>query len=176
MKNIKYFFNIIGFQICWWICVLFSTTNFSYLGPMIMLLYIGVHLLYISDNNIKEFKLIFIAGLIGTIFDSLYIVFNIFSYSSSFSFLPLIVPLWITAMWAGFATTLNHSLFWINKNYYIAFLMGFIFGPISYLTGEAFKAIQFNTTIVNGLGILAISWGIAVPVVVYINRRIVINN
>ena len=170
----KKIFNILGFQICWWICVLFSTTNYSYIGAIVMSLYIMIHLLYISDHYKKEFKLILITGFIGTIFDSLFIGFNIFSYSSTFSVIPLIVPLWITAMWAGFATTLNHSLYWINKNYYIAFLMGFIFGPISYLTGESFKAIQFNMETVNSLAILAFSWGIAIPLVVYINHRIVI--
>lgn len=171
----KKFFNILGFQICWWVCVLFSTTRYSYIGAMIMLLYIGFHLLYISDNFKNELKLILITGLIGTIFDSLFIVFNIFNYSSSFSFISFIVPLWITAMWAGFATTLNHSLYWINKNYFIAFLMGFIFGPISYFTGQSFNAIQFNIITSYGLVILAFSWGIAVPLVVYINHKVVIN-
>ena len=39
----------------------------------------------------------------------------------------------------------------------LGFLMGFIFGPISYLTGESFKAIQFNIATVNSLSILAFS-------------------
>ena len=168
----KKIFNILGFQICWWICVIFSTTNYSYVGPLAMLLYIVLHLLYITDER-KELWLVFLVALIGTIFDSIFILIGFFNYSSSFSLFMCLAPLWITAMWAGFATTLNHSLSWINKNYYLAFLMGFIFGPISYLTGRNFEAIEFHVSDTIGLLALAFSWGVIIPLIVIINKNII---
>ena len=168
----KKIFNILGFQICWWICVIFSTTNYSYVGPLAMLLYIVLHLLYITDER-KELWLVFLVALIGTIFDSIFILIGFFNYSSSFGLFMYLAPLWITAMWAGFATTLNHSLSWINKNYYLAFLMGFIFGPISYLTGRNFEAIQFHVSDSIGLLALAFSWGFIIPLIVIINKNII---
>ena len=168
----KKLFNIIAFQICWWICVIFSSTEMSYIGPLVMILYLFCHYLFIT-KDLNEFKFIILVGLIGTFFDSLFIVFDIFNYSSSFALITFIVPTWITAMWVGFATTINHSLKWINNNYYLAFIMGFIFGPLSYLTGEKFDAIQFNASIGLSLTILAFSWGLIMLFILILNKKIV---
>ena len=168
----KKIFNIVGFQICWWLCVLFSTKSYSFIGPLFMSIYLIIHFIYISNNKI-DVKLILIVGLIGTFFDSLFVVFDIFSYSGSFIILSDIAPLWITSMWVGFATTINYSLDWINKNYYLAFIMGFIFGPLSYVTGREFGAIQFLVSDILGLSILALAWGLIIPMIVYINRSLI---
>ena len=76
-------------------------------------------------------------------------------------------------MWIGFATTINHSLKWIKNNYFLAFIMGFIFGPLSYLTGEKFGAIQFNVSLSFSLFLLAFSWGIVMLLVLVLNKKIV---
>lgn len=168
----KKLFNIIAFQACWWICVIFASSKMSYVGPLAMLLYLFCHFLFVS-KNVNEYKFIFLVGLVGTFFDSLFIIFNIFHYSSSYTLVTFIVPTWITSMWIGFATTINHSLKWIKNNYFLAFIMGFIFGPLSYLTGEKFGAIQFNVSLSFSLFLLAFCWGIVMILVLVLNKKIV---
>ena len=73
----KKIFNIVGFQICWWLCVLFSTKSYSFIGPLFMSIYLIIHFIYISNNKI-DIKLILIVGLIGTFFDSLFYSENLF--------------------------------------------------------------------------------------------------
>ena len=54
MKNI---FNIIGFQVSWWGCVLGVKSGMTYLGPFLMLCFLTVHIVRFLDNY-SEIKLI----------------------------------------------------------------------------------------------------------------------
>ena len=66
MKNI---FNIIGFQVSWWGCVLGVKSGMTYLGPLLMLCFLTVHIVRFLDNY-SEIKLIILFGIIGTVIDT----------------------------------------------------------------------------------------------------------
>ena len=168
MKNLS---NIVGFQVAWWACMLGAANGLPYIGPVVMAVYLIAHYYWISvDRN--EVKLIIIFTVFGTFVDSLLILSG--SITCMGYYVPglVIAPLWITAMWSGFTSTVNHSMAWLKDRWVLAFFLGIIFGPLSYMTGLKFGAIQFNTSLLNLLIILAIIWGISIPFIYHVNRRL----
>ena len=170
MSSFMNLFNIIGFQLGWWVCVLGVQNGFPYLGPVVMSVYIIIHL-RLTGSNRYEMIFILTVGLIGALVDTAFLQSSLVIYQgltlSSFA------PLWIIAMWLGFSATLNHSLGWLDGKWFFAFLLGAVFGPLSYLAGLKFGAINFQVSLFS-ITILALVWGATVPLLYYLNRMIVI--
>ena len=164
-------FNIVGFQISWWICVLSATTEMAYLGPLVMATFIIIHFWKFTDS-INELKLIAIFGVLGTIVDTMFMHLGLLSYDGLYSKDILIAPLWITAMWCGFSATINHSMYWLNNKWMLSFVLGLVFGPLSYITGEKFGAISFTVDIKIIIVVLAIVWGLSIPSIYWVNNKL----
>ena len=130
MKN--KLFNIIGFQGCWWACVLGVTNEIQHLGPVLMTIFLIIHFLFFTINK-NEIYFILILGFIGLLIDSIFLNCSIVNYEYPIS--TSIAPLWILYMWLGFAATVNHSMYWLKDRYITMSIFGLIFGPLSYLAG-----------------------------------------
>lgn len=165
-------FNIVGFQVSWWACVLGVKINMPYIGPGVMFLFLLVHFFYFSDGR-YELKLVLIFALFGTLVDSIFAYSNMLSYKGIYTPDTSIAPLWITAMWCGFCSTVNHSLAWLKDRWVPAFLLGAVFGPLSYITGEKFGAIYFNSDLFTINIVLALVWGLSIPFIYWVNDRLV---
>ena len=94
----------------------------------------------VPEKNYKELQFIVVIGIIGTIVDSGLYYQTILFMSSSYSENLSIAPLWITAMWAGFAATVNHSMLFFQK-WALMIIAGGVFGPAAYFTGKGFGNI-----------------------------------
>lgn len=162
-KALKLGYNAVGFQSAWWLTVLGIAMGFPLLGPLAMILYVMVDHFSLTKKNQAEALLILSALFLGTLSDSLFASVGLLSYAGGYTQIPWLAPLWITAMWGGFAATLNHSLAWIKTKPILAFLLGAVFGPLSYMAGSRFGAIQFNMEMTLTMVILGLFWGIAVP-------------
>tara|TARA_B110000014_G_C20026765_1_gene533013 strand:+ start:593 stop:1114 length:522 start_codon:yes stop_codon:yes gene_type:complete len=167
MKNI---YNMVCFQIGWWICSIGAKNEQFYLGPIFMLFFIALHIMCISENK-WEIILIICGSIFGIVVDTSLIYFNIINYQDTFSNFTL-APLWIIAMWAGFCTTINHSLGWLKGHFILAFLLGAIFGPLSYIAGLQMGIIFFLTVPLHTCLILAIIWGISIPLLFLLNEKL----
>lgn len=75
-------------------------------------------------------------------------------------------PIWILGLWLQFATTLHFSLGWLSKRYLLATLLGLIGGPLAFLGGERLGAAAFGDPRALSLGVIALAWAIALPVLV----------
>ena len=104
--------------------------------------------------------------------DTILLQTNLIEYQGVY--IDNIAPLWITAMWIGFATTINHSLVWLNNKWIMSFALGAIFGPLSYFTGIKFEALHFEISLLT-MSVLAVLWGVVVPYLYYLNGKVVIN-
>ena len=164
----KKIFNIIGFYIVWWACVLGVFYQFPYIGPILCLLFIFIHIKYIATNDV-ELKLIVYTSILGTLVDSSFIITKLLEYQGGYGENTLIAPLWITSMWAGFATSINYSMKWLKGKNLIWFTLGAIFGPLAYITGAKFNVIEFTSNYDFTIVVLALAWGISIPAVYKIN-------
>ena len=145
-----------------------ASSGMPYIGPVAMFVFIALHLM-ITKFKTNEILFIISTGMIGMFVDSAFHISGIIFYKSSIS--NTIAPLWIIAMWLGFAATVNHSMSWLDKKYIYGLALGLVFGPLSYVTGEKFGAITFAENRFTSLTILAFAWGIVVPSLYYLNDR-----
>ncbi|MBA64195.1 MAG: hypothetical protein CMG55_00180 [Candidatus Marinimicrobia bacterium] len=172
MKNI---FNIVGFQLSWWGCVLGVKSGIVYLGPVLMSIFLILHF-YFYTSDYTEIRLIILFGLIGTMIDTSMAYYGIFNYNGTYTPTTFIAPLWITSMWCGFSATVNHSLSWLKNRYFASILLGAVSGPLSYLAGVKFGAIEFSTLPIIAIGVVALFYAVTIPLIYWVNERLIKNN
>ena len=135
-----------------------------------MLMFIIIH--FYLTPNIKELNFIIMISIIGTIIDSGLLISGVIGYKGLYHQNIYIAPLWITAMWAGFSATANHSMAWLKGQGLLALLLGAIFGPLAYITGLQFNVIFFHLPFMIVSIILAITWAISIYMIFYINEKL----
>ena len=140
-----------------------------------MAIFLAFHFNFNVSNN-SEMKLILIFAVLGTLIDTSMAYTNLIGYVGSYSEDIIIAPLWITAMWCGFAAMVNHSLAWLKDKWSSAFLFGFIGGPLAYIGGEKIGAIYFNGGLIQVSFMLAIVWGGSIPMMYWVNDRLGLGN
>ena len=162
-------FNALGFQSAWWLSVLGIVVGHPWLGPLAMTFYLVADHISLNKRS-AETVTILSAAAIGTIADSIMSNLGLIAYAGGYASLPQLAPLWITAMWAGFAATLGYSLSWLKPRLWAAILLGAIFGPLSYLAGQKFGALELVSE--WSIPALVIFWGLAVPGLVKLHDMI----
>jgi len=159
---IKYLkiYDLIGFKICWVLCAFCSTWDQPYLGPIVTLIFVLVHL-YFVKFKLRDIKVILIAIMCGFVIDSLFFYTGLITYQGGILTEFSLSPLWILSMWAGFSLSMMYTLETIKEKYLISSLLGFIGGPLSYSAGQGIGSISVHTT--SSYIFLGIAWALVVP-------------
>jgi hypothetical protein len=118
-----------------------------------------LHFLCISRQR-AEWLCIAMTVIIGCLLDSVLHRFGVLQFPN---FDGLGVPFWLATIWLLFATTLNHSLRWLQKHGYWAALLGASIAPLSYWAGVRFGVARFGLETPWAMAILAICWGLLLP-------------
>jgi hypothetical protein len=160
--------NFILFQIAWFACVLGAANAMPWLGVLVTVVILIWHL-YKSKNVKNELKLLVYTLVIGAFLDQALLSFNLVNYVHH-GWHQFIVPVWILALWLAFGTTLNMSLAWMQKRYYVSFIFGMIGGPLAYLAAEKLGAVTMTGEL--SFVVLAIGWATITPALLYIARRV----
>ena len=160
--------NFILFQLGWFSCVLGAANGLFWLGPLVVLAVVMIHLV-LALRPAAELYLALGAVALGLLTDSLLLATGWLTYAGPGLF-GVLAPYWIVSMWALFATTLNVSLRWLRNRPALTVLMGLIGGPLSYLGGEKLGAMVFVAP-VPALVALGLAWAAAMPVLVWLARR-----
>ena len=162
--------NFILFQIGWFSCVIGgASTSYHWLGVAVVSVVIMVHLARARRAN-DEVILILATMLIGTAWDSSLMAVGLFAFSNGVLFTALI-PFWMIAMWALFATTLNVSMRWMKDRYLLAALFGAAGGPLAYYAGHRLGAVDFADTI-TALTAVGAGWAVIMPLLVLLTTRL----
>jgi hypothetical protein len=161
--------NFVLFQIGWFCCVLSGANQFHPLTGVIIVSIIVMMHLQRANNSISEIMLILFAMIIGTLWDSSLMRAGLFQFSTT-SLISGLAPLWLIAMWALFATTLNVSLKWLKGRYWLAAILGATGGPLAYYAGHQLGAVAFSDT-TSALLATAAGWAIIMPALVALTVR-----
>jgi len=181
--------NIAGFQAVWLACLLGAGYGHWLSGPVVLLLWLPLHLAVISRGGAGpaagdaasakvrrrgaidgELRLVGFAVLLGYFIDSLHVFLGLIDFPPH-SGPALPTTPWMLALWAGFATTLRHSMGWMRRRYALSALAGVLFSPLPYLMGERFNAIEVKDGWA-GLPLVASTWGLAMPVLLWLRERV----
>jgi hypothetical protein len=161
--------NFILFQAGWFTCVIGGASrDYNWAGVVAVTAIVVVHLLR-AHNIRNEAMLILVTMTIGSAWDSVLMMAGIFSFSHGVVFAGLI-PFWMIAMWALFATTLNVSMKWMKNKYLLAAAFGAIGGPVAYYAGFRIGAVEFENTLTALLAV-GVGWSVIMPMLMALTTR-----
>ena len=161
--------NIVVFQIAWLLSVIGGAQQMPWLGPVVALIALSLHLLS-ARKAFEEFLLVMSCALIGASFDSILVATGWVTYKSGL-FSQYFAPYWIITMWMLFAMTLNVSMRWLRGKPKLAALLGFYGGPASYLAGQALGGIVLVNQFA-ALSALAIGWAVMMPLLMRLSENL----
>ncbi|MBN2430149.1 MAG: DUF2878 domain-containing protein [Acidobacteria bacterium] len=155
----------------WFICVLGVAWGDPWIGPMAIGIILAYHFWRSRDRR-REILFVALAGGMGLLVDSLQKVGGLINYHHDTLAIPWLAPLYIVSLWMLYASTFTSSMDWMRRSYALAIAAGAVFGPLSYLAGQRLGAISFAYGQEMTLGILAVVWGAANPILVLVSNRI----
>ena len=161
--------NAAAYQAGWFACVLGAAGGWGAAGASIALTLALLHVV-LAERPGREWPLLLAAAGVGAVADSLHAGFGILHFNGHEA--GTLAPLWILALWAQFGTTLHFSLRWLSRRYALASLLGLVGGPLAFLGGERLGAASFGEPRALSIAVLALSWAVALPVLVAIADRL----
>jgi len=156
-KSVK---NFILYNVAWFACVFFAANGQPWVGIASVVLVGLAHLLTVSAWK-KEALLMGVAACIGVVWESLLVNVGVLAYPTASGTGPF-APLWIVALWINFATTINYSLAWIKRSWWLAAVFGAVGGPLAFLAGAGMGAVVFPEPVVSLL-VIGVGWGVLLP-------------
>ena len=141
-----------------------------WVGPVSAAIFALTMLRY-GGKAAADLRLLAIALPLGFALDSAFAASGWLQYAQAWPS-PHASPVWIWAMWTGFAMTLNHSLAFLRERPWLAAGFGLFGGPMAYWTAAgAFDAVSFGAPVLWVLIALAVSWALALPLLFALDRR-----
>ena len=162
--------NFAAFEIGWFACVLGAARHQGRLGLAITALILLGSLVLARRAWPRQLLLLALVALIGFVWDSALSYAGLTAYPGSF-FGPLLAPVWIVALWALFAMTLDVSLRWLQGRTVIAMVLGAIAAPLSYYGGARLGAVSLPHP-AAALWAEGVGWGTMLPGLLLLARRI----
>jgi hypothetical protein len=163
--------NALGFQLVWLASVGGAAYGWWWAGPAAL---IPFAIWQIATSRWPRADLLLMCAAAGAGFaiDSVWTQSGLMQFASP-SPSPAWAPVWIVAMWMGFALTLNHSLAALKTHPRIAFAFGLLGGPLAYwIADSAWNAVDIvpGATAYVALGI---AWAVATPLMLYAAERLI---
>ena len=159
--------NFVLFQAGWFACVLGGAHGMPVAAVAAAGAVIGVNLWWFSADRASDLRLLLAVALIGFSVDTVNLWLGVFSLFGAPRF-PHLCPVWLTALWAMFGTTLRGSLSWLANRYGLAALLGAVAGPLSYQGGAKLGAVTMHSNRAFSFAALAVGWAVVMPLLVWL--------
>ncbi|MBK1851975.1 DUF2878 domain-containing protein [Marinobacter sp. 1-4A] len=156
--------NFILFQIGWFACVVYPDV----IGPIVALLLLVIHFVLVSQNRLTELQFIGLGTVVGSLLDGLWLNTGVLDNGSD---ALVITPLWLVAIWATFMSTLSHSLNWISRKVWLAFLFAPIAGPFAYWSASKLGAVTLPDLALS-IAALALGWLLVFPLLLFTRKSL----
>ena len=156
--------NFIIFQIGWLACVAYP----DLIGPALVVVFLILHFVLVSQNRFTELQFIGLGTVVGSVLDGLWFRLGILDDGSGE---VLLTPPWIVGIWAIFMTTLSHSLNWISRKVWLAFLFAPVAGPFAYWSASKIGIVELPE-LVPSLLALAAGWLVVFPLLLFARKSL----
>jgi hypothetical protein len=133
-----------------------------WLGPVFVALVMVFQAGYLAGMTRREVTFILLAVPVGLSLDTAMIFAGVYNPVRQLTPWPL-APVWIMALWVLFTSSFRLSLDQLHGRPLLAFLLGAVAAPLSYVAGGRLGAADINPSFFKGFATLGIVWGIAVP-------------
>ena len=154
--------NLVMIDVNWGICVVGAARGNEWIGPLVVLFWILIHLRLIGKKWVSELILILGAGIMGFLIDTLLGLSGAIQFYR-YSLGGVTSPPFMVALWFSFATSLAFSLRWLQGRYFLGGAIGLVAGPLTYYGGMKLGAVQFSENLIMAIGFIGIAWLISMP-------------
>ena len=164
MSKIKIFLMLSGYQLTWLMCVFGELLYNSFLPGLICgLLFLTI--CFINSNNKKKtIQTVFLISILGYLFDTILVFFEIYNFKTSLYI--GVLPIWMIVLWPSFAILFDEILIFLSKYKIIAVILSSILGPLTYFAGSPLGLININNLVVFFI-LMILFW--AILMIFYLN-------
>ena len=164
MSKIKIFLMLSGYQLTWLMCVFGELLYNSYLPGLICgLLFLTICFIN-SDNKKKTIQTVLLISILGYLFDTILVFFEIYNFKTSL-YIGLL-PIWMIVLWPSFAILFDEILIFLSNYKVIAVILSSILGPLTYFAGSSLGLININNLLVFFI-LMILFW--AILMIFYLN-------
>ena len=142
MSKIKIFLMLSGYQLTWLMCVFGELWYNSFIPGLICGLFFLAICFVNSENKKKTSLIVFLISVMGYLFDSFMVFFEIYNFKTSLSI--GVLPIWMLVLWPSFATLFDEVFVFLTKYKLIALLLSAVLGPLTYYSGSPLGLIYIN--------------------------------
>ena len=161
--------NVLWTQLAWFAAVLGAAHGLPVWGTLPALAVLLWHLRR-APRPRAEARLMLLAAGLGAVADTLVLRQGVLAYASG-QWSAALPPLWMTALWAVFATSLNVTLRWLHGRPLLAAALGAVAGPLAFLSGARLGAAQLLEPGI-AMALLSLQWALVLPVLTLWARRL----
>ena len=164
MSKIKIFLMLSGYQLTWLMCVFGELLYNSFLPGLICgLLFLTICFIN-SDNKKKTIQTVLLISILGYLFDTILVFFEIYNFKTSLNI--GVLPIWMIVLWPSFAILFDEILIFLSKYKIIAVILSSILGPLTYFAGSPLGLININNLVVFFI-LMIVFW--AILMIFYLN-------
>ena len=172
MSKIKIFLMLSGYQLTWLFCV-FGELLYNSFFPGLLFGLVFIIICFFNTHSRKRFLItVFSISLIGYVFDSIIIFFDIYKFQTSLYF--GLLPIWMIVLWPSFASLFDEVFVFLAKYKILAILLGSILGPITYYSGELLGLITINKIYLFFI-LMSIFWAALMTIYLYFIVKLKLN-
>jgi len=163
MQPLYALIQFLAFDVAWFSAVKGGALGWVWLGSIPAVAVLALHLLVFRTALLPEVKLVLAVTVLGVLLESGMMGAGLIRYAGTTEG-QMLPPVWIWALWLGFATIPNGSLGWIRGRVVLQMLFGALFGPLAYWTGARLGAAVLPDAATSLLAI-GLIWLLAFPTI-----------
>lgn len=161
---------LVGFNACWFACVLPAAYGLPYVGPIVVLMF-SAAVLSMSRNYMGDALLVAAGVVFGYVLDSALVLIGAFTFPPGASW-GAPTTWWMVAMWVNLATAMPVLFRWMIGRPFVAAVFGLLGGPSAYYSGEKLGAIELGDNLVFAMIAVGVGWALTMPLGVKLMQRL----
>ena len=162
-------FQFLAFDAVWASAVAGGAGGWPWLGTLPAILLLALHLFLSRAVLWAELRLVLAITLFGILLETGFMGAGLLTFAGS-PILGVLPPIWVWALWLGFASLPNGSLTWLQGRTGLQMLLGLVFGPLAYWTGGKMGAATMPGT--SSLVMIGMAWALAFPAIMMLAAAI----
>lgn len=162
MQAFTALFQFLAFDVAWASAVGGGAGGWPWLGTIPALALLALHLFLSRAVLWAEVRLVLAIALFGILLETGFMGAGLITFAGT-PVLGVLPPIWVWALWLGFASLPNGSLTWLRGRGGLQMLLGLVFGPLAYWTGAKMGAADMPGA--GALFLIALAWALAFPTI-----------
>ncbi|RTE87318.1 MULTISPECIES: DUF2878 domain-containing protein [Gammaproteobacteria] len=152
---------ILGFDLVWLSAVV-GRQDYLWLTAILVALVYAVNFKMVWSRRAEILYLI----TFGLLCEWLVVELGVLQFSGTSG-----LPSWLVLLWLGFGALAFTAMDWLAGRYTLAWLLGIVFGPLTYVAGIRFGAAELTSTYPLLVVAYGFKWGVIMHFLAFLSSR-----